>query len=79
MMLFKNDITHATGALQLSAGQDAGAEAAVHSLHDIFSEENTEAVLLVDAGNAFNSINRKVMLHNMKFLYPLICTYISNC
>ena len=43
------------------------------------SEENTEAVLLIDAENAFNSINRKVMLHNMKFLCPLISTYISNC
>ena len=48
-------------------------------MHDIFSEENTEAVLLIDAENVFNSINRKVMLHNMKFLYPLIYTYISNC
>ena len=43
------------------------------------SEENTEAVLLIDAENAFNSINRKVMLHNMKFLCPLISTYICNC
>ena len=54
MMLLKNDITHAAGALQLSAGQDAGVAAVVHSMH-IFSEENTEAVLLIDAGNAFNS------------------------
>ena len=48
-------------------------------MHQIFSEENTEAVLLIDAENAFNSINRKVMLHNMKFLCPLISAYISNC
>ena len=66
MMLFDNDITHTTGALQLSAGQDAGVEAVVHTMHDIFSEENTEAVLLIDAENAFNSINREVMLHNIK-------------
>ena len=43
MMLFKNDITHAAGALQLSAGQDAGVEAVVHSMHDIFSEENNRS------------------------------------
>ena len=79
MMLFKNDITHAAGALQLSAGQDAGVEAVVHSMRDIFSEENTEVVLLIDAENAFISINRKVLLHNMRFLCPLISTYISNC
>ena len=35
MMLFKNDITHVAGALQLSAGQDAGVEAVVHAMHDI--------------------------------------------
>ena len=44
-----------------------------------FSEENTKAVFLIDVENAFNSINRKVMLHNMKFLCPLISTYICNC
>ena len=79
MMLFKNDIKHAASALQLSTGQGAGIEAVVHAMHDIFSEENTEVVLLIDAENAFNSNNRKVMLHNMKFLCPLISTYISNC
>ena len=36
MMVFKNNITHAAGALQLSAGQDAGVEAVVHAMHDIF-------------------------------------------
>ena len=43
IMLFKNDITHAAGVLQLSAGQDAGVEAVVHSMHDIFSEENNRS------------------------------------
>ena len=79
MMLFKNGITHSAGPLQLSAGQDEGVEAVAHTVHDIFSEENTEAVLLIDAENAFSLINRKVMLHNMKFLWPLVSTYISNC
>ena len=40
---------------------------------------DTDAVLLIDAGNAFNSINRKVMLHNLKFICPIIDTYIINC
>ena len=35
-----------------------------------FAEEETDAVLLVDAANAFNSINPKVMLHNIKFICP---------
>ena len=66
MMLFDNAITHTAGALQLSAGQDAGVEAVVHAIHDIFSEENTDTVLLIDAENAFDFINREVMLHNIK-------------
>ena len=61
MMLFKNDLTHVTGALQLSAWQDARVEAVLHVLPYIFSEENTDVVLLIDAENSFSSINRKVM------------------
>ena len=37
------------------------------------------AVLLIDAENTFNSINRKVMLRNLKFICPIIATYIINC
>ena len=67
--------------LQKIAGKAAGVELKLlyTQCMIIFSEENTEAVLLIDAENAFNSINRKVMLYNMKSLCPLISTYISNC
>ena len=40
---------------------------------------DTNVVLLIDAENAFNSINRKVMLHNLKFICPIIATSIINC
>ena len=76
-MIFKKDITDAGGPLQLSAGQEAGA--AIHAMLDIFANENAEAVLLIDTENAFNSINRKVMLHNLNFICPIITTYITNC
>ena len=39
----------------------------------------TDAVLLIDAENAFNSINRKVMLHYLKFICPIVATYKINC
>ena len=74
MMTFKKDITYAAGPLQLSTGQEAGTEAATHAVQDIFANEDTEAVLLIDAENAFNSINRKVM----NFICPIITTYITN-
>ena len=40
---------------------------------------DTDAVLLIDAENAFNSINGKVLLLNLKFIFPIIATYIINC
>ena len=54
-------------------------EVVVHATtHDILSEEITveNTVLLINVENAFNSINRKVMRHNVKFLCPLISVYI---
>ena len=38
-----------------------------------------DTVLLIDTENAFNSIKRKVMLHNVEFIFPIIATYITNC
>lgn len=79
MRVAKKDIMESTGSLQVCAGQDAGAEAAIHAMHDIYENEETEAVLLIDAENAFNSINRKAMLHNIAVLCPLISTFMENC
>ena len=48
-------------------------------MHDIFNDGNTKGILLIDAENAFNSINRKVMLHDLKFKCPVTASYMSNC
>ena len=40
---------------------------------------DTNAVLLIDTQNALNSINRKVMLHNLKFFCPIIPNSKINC
>ena len=47
-------------------------------MNQIFLEEETDAILLVDSSNSFNSINRKVMLHNIKHLCPAMATYDYN-
>ena len=57
----------------------SGSEAVIHAMHDVFNDDNTEGILLIDAENAFNSINRKVTLHNLKLICPVIATYISIC
>ena len=77
--VIKPNILESAGELQLCAGQKSGCEAAVHAMRDIFNEEETDGLLLVDARNAFNSINRKVLLHNMPYLCPVLATYVSNC
>ena len=59
-MLCKRHVTRALGSLQLNAGHDAGAESAIHVMRDVFADVDTDAVPLIDAENAFNSINRKV-------------------
>ena len=45
----------------------------------IYKEEHTEVVLLVDAANMFNSVNRKVFLHSINIVCPLISIYVENC
>ena len=48
-------------------------------MEKISKEESAEAVLLVDAANALNSINRKVFLHNISILCPAISTFVASC
>ena len=48
-------------------------------MREVFEDEETECVLLMDAANAFNSINRKVMLENIKRLCPIAYIYAYNC
>ena len=47
-------------------------------MHNIFEADNTDAVLLIDASNAFNSLNRAAALHNVRILCPTIATYAIN-
>ena len=75
----KPDILKATGSVQVCAGQQAGCEAAVHAINQLFQEDETDGVILVDAANAFNSINRRSLLHNIKIFCPAMAQYIHNC
>ena len=55
------------GSAQLCARQRLGCEAAVHTIEDIMSDPSVEGVLMVDAWNAFNSLNRAVCSATYKF------------
>ena len=74
----REDVIQAAGPLQTCAGLKAGIEASIHAIRKIFDKEETEAVLLVDADNAFNRLNRSAALHNIKELCPPFYRYLSN-
>ena len=78
MKVTKEDVLEISGFLQVCAGLRSGSEAAVHEVHSIFEEEETDAVLLIDASNAFNALNRAAALHNIRVLCPPIATYATN-
>ena len=44
-----------------------------------FDQEESEAVLQVDASNAFNAINRKAFLHNVGIVCPPLAVFVRNC
>ena len=68
-----------TGYQQLCAGLESGCEVAVHGVVDLFEEDKAHGSIQIDANKAFNSINRTLLLHNVKILCPEIATYINNC
>ena len=72
------EIQKAAGPLQVSTGLKGGAEAAIHSMKKIFDLEGTDAVILVDAANAFNRLNRAVALHNIQYICPPFSTILIN-
>ncbi|XP_068696931.1 uncharacterized protein [Montipora foliosa] len=47
-------------------------------MRNIFHADETDAALLVDASNAFNSLSRAAALSNIRVLCPLIATYVTN-
>ena len=57
--ILKDDIQESVGLLQTVTGLKAGAEAIIHSMLLIFEDPSTEAVILVDANNAFDRLTEK--------------------
>ena len=47
-------------------------------MRKVFESEGCEAVILIDASNAFNSLNRQVALHNTQCMYPQFATILIN-
>ena len=66
------DIHEACSALQVCTGCEGGCEAAVHAVHQLLFDPESQAALIVDASNAFNSVNQQAALHSiLRFCPPL--------
>ena len=78
MSVTKPDVVKASAKSQM-CGHQSGSEAAIHAMKKMFDNQHTDAVLLVDAANAFNSLNRNVFLRNIGITCPIIATYVRNC
>ena len=78
MRIAKYDVQNAVGTIQLCAGQDAGCEVAVHAMEHVFADEDTEAMILVDASNVFNCLDRQVTLRNCEMVCPALSHFLIN-
>ena len=74
----KNELMLLGSNYQLGLGQKCGIEYAIHTLRDQYSKTFADAVLLIDAENAFNSLNRKLALKNSKNTCPSLLLAIKN-
>ena len=50
-----------------------------YTIYSKFNDENTDCVILIDAGNAFNSVTRIAFIDNVKIICHAIATFVSNC
>jgi hypothetical protein len=76
--LLKSDVQNAAGTLQMCTGLRSGIEAAVHMANTAWQDDTTEAMLFLDADNAFNRLNRRAALHNVQQLCPSLSTFLTN-
>ena len=74
----KNELMSLGSNYQLCLGQKCGIEYTIHTLRDQYSKTSADAVLLIDAENAFNTLNRKLALKNIENTCPSLLTAIKN-
>ena len=75
LFVIKGHIQDSAGSRQLCGGQIAGIEAAVHSVRKLIG---SEAILLVNASNAFNSLNRANALMSIRNVCPAFSNILIN-
>ena len=74
----KEEIKEAAGPLQVCAGHNAGAEAVIHAMSQVFEEEGTDGILLIDASNAFKQMNRSAASRSIQITCKEMAHYVIN-
>ena len=74
----KEEIKEAAGPLQVCADHNAGVEAAIHAMSQVFEEEGTDGILLIDASNAFKQMNRSAASHSIQITCKEMAHYVIN-
>ena len=78
LLITTSDLQDAAGPRLLCAGKIASIEAAAHGMKALFFRKDTDAVLLVDTTNAFDSLNRQTALCNIQYLCPPLAIVLIN-
>ena len=76
--MINDDVKEAAGGIQLCVGQQSGCEAGVHAMRRCLDDQENDAILLVDASNAFNTLNRRAALANIHSICPSIAITLTN-
>jgi hypothetical protein len=71
-------VQEAVGSLQLCAGHPVGVEAAIHAMRGFLDDDSSDGILLIDADNAFNRVNRAAALWNVQFSCPAMKHVLIN-
>ena len=74
----RDDILKAVGSLQLCAGQETACEAGIHAMRSLLEDDGVEAMLLVDASSAFNSLNREAAIRNVRVYCRILAPMLTN-
>ena len=83
LIVMGKEATRACGTDQLCSGLEAGIEGGIHHMRSLWDEHDKEeddtwGVLLIDARNAFNEGNRKMMMWVARHEWPSGSRFLFN-